>query len=178
MTALDDGLLQGARDAGARLAEAEREALHARAEYHTMIRRLHLGGASLREVAGALGLSHQRVQQIVQSAGGTWWQRVWRTRTPQRDAVCTFCERPPSEVAKLIAGPNVYICDACIGLSEQALAGRRAAGSGAVRLAGAAARCSFCGKRRGQERRVVAGEQARICSECLGIAREFADGRR
>jgi hypothetical protein len=178
MTALDDGLLERAREAGARLEEAEREAQQARAEYHTMVRRLHLGGASLREVAGALGLSHQRVQQIVQSAGGTWWQRVWRTRTPRRDAVCTFCERPPSEVAKLIAGPNVYICDACIERSEHALAGRAATGAGAVRPAGAAARCSFCGKRRGPQRRVVAGEQARICSECLGIAREFAEGRR
>jgi ATP-dependent Clp protease ATP-binding subunit ClpX len=26
---------------------------------------------------------------------------------------CSFCHRPDSEVAKLVAGPRVYICDRC-----------------------------------------------------------------
>src|SRR2546425_707069 len=82
---------------GARFAEAERQALLARGDYHTVVRRLHLGGGSLREIAQALGLSHQRVQQIVKGAGGSWWQRVWRTRMVGRDAVCTFCDRSSSE---------------------------------------------------------------------------------
>src|SRR5262245_60400518 len=107
---LDQELLEQAREAGAEVAEVERRALLSRAEYHARIRRLHLGGGSLREIAQALGISHQRVQQIVEGAGGSWWQRVWRTRNAKRDAVCTFCERPPSEVAKLVAGPDVYIC--------------------------------------------------------------------
>src|SRR5689334_4950684 len=112
---LNEQLLENAKHEGERLAAAEREALLAKADYHTAVRRLHLGGGSLREVAQALGLSHQRVQQIVSSAGGTWWQRVWRTRN-RRDAVCTYCGRPPGEVEKLIAGPDVYICDACVAL--------------------------------------------------------------
>ena len=29
---------------------------------------------------------------------------------------CTFCTKSSEEVAKLVAGPGVYICDACIGL--------------------------------------------------------------
>src|SRR5260221_7931635 len=105
---IDDAQLKKARTAGERMAEAERQAVVARADYHTAIRRLHLGRASFRELASELGLSHQRVQQIVGGAGGSWWQRVWRTRVVYRDAVCTFCERPPSEVEKLLAGPNVY----------------------------------------------------------------------
>src|SRR5689334_12726948 len=113
---LNEQLLEQARKAGERVAEAERDALLARAEYHTYVRRLHLAGASLREVADALGLSHQRIQQMVNRAGGTWWQRVWKSRTIKRDAVCTFCERPPSEVAKLVAGPNIYICNDCVAL--------------------------------------------------------------
>lgn len=28
---------------------------------------------------------------------------------------CSFCQRPESEVAKLIAGPKVHICDSCVG---------------------------------------------------------------
>jgi ClpX C4-type zinc finger len=27
---------------------------------------------------------------------------------------CSFCVKPSDEVAKLIAGPGVYICDACV----------------------------------------------------------------
>lgn len=26
---------------------------------------------------------------------------------------CSFCRRPDSQVAKLVAGPGVYICDRC-----------------------------------------------------------------
>ncbi|PYQ62716.1 MAG: hypothetical protein DMF58_00990, partial [Acidobacteria bacterium] len=27
---------------------------------------------------------------------------------------CSFCNKSEDEVEKLIAGPNVYICDACV----------------------------------------------------------------
>jgi ATP-dependent Clp protease ATP-binding subunit ClpX len=27
---------------------------------------------------------------------------------------CSFCRRPDAEVAKLVAGPCVYICDRCV----------------------------------------------------------------
>jgi hypothetical protein len=29
---------------------------------------------------------------------------------------CSFCSRPHTEVAKLVAGPGVYICDTCVDL--------------------------------------------------------------
>src|SRR5262249_24483645 len=158
---LPEELLNKARAAGARLAEADRRAQLARADYHTVVRRLHLAGGSLREIAQALSLSHQRVQQIVDDAGGSWWQRVWRTRNPKRDAVCTFCGLPPAEVAKLIAGPNVFICDACVALAERALAAPASAPLAAARP-GARGRCSFCGKRRGPDRELVVGT-AQVC---------------
>ncbi len=175
---LDEGLLAKARSAGSRLNEAERQGLLSRAEYHTTIRRLHLGGASLREIAQALSLSHQRVAQIVALAGGSWWQRIWRTRTIRRDAVCTFCQRPPSEVAKLIAGPNVYICDSCVALGEQTLSGA-SQGSRSLRPArkGATVRCSFCRKPRRDGRPLLIGG-ANVCADCLRICREILDGRR
>src|SRR5437870_6176157 len=115
---MNQELLERARAAQAAVAEAERQALLSRGVYHVAVRRLHLAGGSLREIAEALGVSHQRVQQIVNDAGGSWWRRVWRTRIVKRDAVCTYCGRPPGEVAKLIAGPNVYICDACVARAE------------------------------------------------------------
>jgi len=35
---------------------------------------------------------------------------------------CSFCGKSQREVRKLIAGPRVYICDACIGLCNDIIA--------------------------------------------------------
>ena len=162
----DAALLAQAKTAASTLVEAERQVLLSRAEYHTAIRRLHLAGGSVREIAEALSLSHQRVQQIVTAAGGSWWQ-VWRSRRVKRDAVCTWCERPPSEVAKLIAGPNVFICDSCIAAAERQLNGRsRSAPSGASRT------CAFCSRRSNKARSLAHGIHS-ICSDCVRVCREI-----
>jgi ATP-dependent protease Clp ATPase subunit len=34
---------------------------------------------------------------------------------------CSFCGKTEKEVARLIAGPAVYICDACIGICNKVL---------------------------------------------------------
>ena len=169
-------LLDKARAAGAELSEAERNVLARRGEYHTAIRRLHLAGAPLREIGEALSLSHQRVQQIVNVSGGSWWRRAWRTRRSMDGAVCTWCDRPPSEVAKLVAGPNVYICDACVTAASRVERGNGKAG-GALKLAraGLRKRCTFCHKRPSDTRAVVTGPAAHICSECLHICREIME---
>jgi hypothetical protein len=175
---LDQELLKKAQTASERLAESEKQTVLSRAEYHTSIRRLHLAGASLREVAEALGLSHQRVQQIVEEAGGSWWTRVWRTRSVKRDAVCTFCGRPPSEVSKLIAGPNVYVCDACVALAEQVVAGSPKAPSLFFLSRGnARSACSFCGEKREPGRPVVTRGEANVCGDCLRLCREILSER-
>jgi hypothetical protein len=176
---LDHDLLKKAQDAGSRLVEAERQAQVARGDYHTFVRRLHLAGASLREVAEALDLSHQRVQQIVMSAGGSWWQKVWRSRTIRRDTVCTFCDRPPSEVAKLLAGPNVYICDACVVRAERSVAGGSPVAGDPLVLAKTRAKalCSFCRKPSAKERALLIGVAANICVECLTVCRQILNDR-
>jgi hypothetical protein len=170
---VDPNLLEKARCAAAQLAEAERNVLVSRGEYHAAVRRLHLGGASLREIAEALSLSHQRVQQIVHAAGGSWWRRMWRARNA-RAAICTWCERPPSEVAKLVAGPDVFICDGCITAAEEVLRGSARhrdltrAGRQTARL------CSFCGKRGTAQRPIVVG-RATVCAACLAACREILE---
>ncbi|HEY7188718.1 MAG TPA: ClpX C4-type zinc finger protein [Vicinamibacterales bacterium] len=168
MTA-DTALLEKARAAGTALAEAERQVLTSRAEYHTAIRRLHQAGGSLREIAEGLSLSHQRVQQIVNAAGGSWWQ-LWRGRRGKRDAVCTWCDRPPSEVSKLIAGPNVFICDDCIAAAERKLKAppRRDVTEKVSH------RCGFCARRATRDRSLALGATS-ICSDCLRACREILD---
>jgi hypothetical protein len=171
-------LLEKARSAGRQLDEAERQALLARAEYHTTVRRLHLAGASLREIAQALSISHQRVQQIVTAAGGTWWRRIWRSRNGPPDAVCTWCGRPPSEVARLIAGPAVFICDTCVEAAERVAAKRRPPGGspfGGLKTRSAAAGCAFCGRRASSERALVTGGAGHVCTDCLRVCREIVD---
>ncbi len=175
--ALSPELLEKARAAGAQMEAAERQAMLSRGEYHTAVRRLHLAGASLREIAQALSLSHQRVQQIVSGAGGTWWRRAWRTRTIGRDAACTWCGHPPSEVAKLIAGPNVFICDACVESAERTAAGARASSGPFERMKprSIAARCSFCGKRANEGRSLATAPPGNVCTDCLRVCREILD---
>ena len=169
---LDPDLLRTARAAAERLSAAERDVLLARGDYHTAVRRLHLRGGSLREIASGLDLSHQRVQQIVSAAGGSWWRRAWRGRRVAVDAVCTWCGRPPAEVKKLIAGPRVYICDACVADAEHASANGRF-----VDISERAGRkCTFCSNRAGGERKLFGSQEGNVCSECIRVCREILDG--
>jgi ClpX C4-type zinc finger protein len=173
---LDADLLERAKTAEARVIDAEHAAEVARADFHQAVRRLQLAGASLREIADALGLSHQRVHQIVESAGGG---RRWRTRKRSGALLsCSFCGRDQKHVKKLIAGPGVYICDRCVSRADEVLAtaGTDAATAGSIRVVGAEAgaeRCSFCGKRRAQVARMVAAGRDTVCDECLGLCHEI-----
>jgi ATP-dependent Clp protease ATP-binding subunit ClpX len=38
---------------------------------------------------------------------------------------CSFCGKSQERVAKLIAGPGVYICNECVGLCDDILAGEQ-----------------------------------------------------
>jgi hypothetical protein len=171
--AINDQLLNKARAAANRLANAEGEVDAARAEYHAVVRRIHLAGAPLREIAQELGLSHQRVQQIVDAAGGSWWRRVWRSRNATRGLACTFCGDSADTVARLIAGPKVFICSSCVTMAERTLDGAQTA-VGSMMVAGETkGKCSFCGKPRMANRAVIKAPSANVCSECLGVCRQI-----
>lgn len=124
---LDTDLLAQAKAAESRVIDAEHAAEVARADFHRAVRRLQLAGASLREIADALGLSHQRVHQIVEAAGGG---RRWRYRRPPAEKLryCSFCGREQKQVDTLIAGPGVMICDGCVPRADAALT----AGTGSI----------------------------------------------
>ncbi len=148
--AIDAELLEQARAAEERVIDAEHNAEVARADFHRAIRRLQLAGASLREIAVALGLSHQRVHQIVEAAGGS---RRWRKgRGDAGDPrCCSFCGRAQRKVKKLVAGPGAYICELCIPVVG--------------------------GKRRHEVTGLASTGATRICAECLRLCLEILDER-
>src|SRR6059058_6347466 len=82
---LDEQILAEARDVRQRLVDLESQTGHARVDYHHAIKKLHAAGGSLREIAEALELSHQRVHQIVEgppmpASGGRGWGHGRRHR--------------------------------------------------------------------------------------------------
>jgi hypothetical protein len=172
--ALDPELLDAARAADSRLIDAERAADIARADFHHAVRRLQLSGGSLREIAEALGLSHQRVHQIVEGAGGA---RPWR-RGKGMLLKCSFCGKPQEEVRKLIAGPGVYICDECTDKTDRVIAtgepaatplfAMKSVSEDATRL-----KCSFCGKHRYQVSGLAVAARLAICTECIALCHEI-----
>jgi len=50
------------------------------------------------------------------------------------DSYCSFCLKPAAEVAQLVAGAGVYICDGCVGLCGEILAGQHEPGAPEVTL--------------------------------------------
>jgi hypothetical protein len=188
---LDRDLVREAERAREQLVVSQHAAERARADYHHAIRRLHAAGGSLREIAEALRLSHQRVHQIVDEVAEPtrprWRRRAQLLKGPP--GPCSFCGRSREECDRLIAGPGVFICDRCValatGLSAGAAVEGRAAGPMRLEPPGSEVRCSFCGKEARQVRRLVASrlpaapggkfgqERTRICDECLDLCGEI-----
>lgn len=194
--AVDKELLAAARASQGRVVESERAVDLARAEFRYSVRKLHLAGASLREIGDALNLSHQRVHQIVEEAGGTgrgWRSFAGRGDHPRRDAPsCSFCGKSRKEVRKLIVGPGAAICETCADKASQVLeTGRvgatplsaikplpRPAKADVPAEAAAVTKCSFCGKGRHQVDglAMAAGTTTAgvtICTECLALCHEI-----
>jgi hypothetical protein len=183
---MDEALLAEARQAQDRLIDAERDADVARAEFHRAVRRLHLHGASLRELASGLGLSHQRVHQIVEAAGGSRrWVRRERVRPDPGLLRCTFCGKDQKRVKKLIAGPGVFICDRCVDLAKNVVSDGQPVTTEIAELTAGPqdeprTQCSFCGKRRDQVAGLVVSSvqterkaPATTCTECLDLCTEI-----
>ncbi|MGI8686139.1 MAG: ClpX C4-type zinc finger protein [Acidimicrobiales bacterium] len=177
MAPLDELLLAQAREAQAAQVHAQARAELARVRFTDAVRRLHAGGASMREIARAFDLSHQRVHQLVTGED-----------KKGRRIACSFCGADQAAVRKLIAGPGVYVCDSCVTLAtrmftgeaaaDQQWAARRTAAGGkakakGTRKADAGDSCSFCGKTQAQVDTMADGGPFRICAECIDLCNDI-----
>src|SRR5262245_19657011 len=184
---IDEALLRRATEASDQAEELQREAARSRLAFHEAVCELHRAGASLREIAQALDLSHQRVHQIVESPGGRGvWARLWKRRAsaarPRPPAACSFCGAHQFETRRLIAGPGIWICDGCVALARRVLEAGAARANERAQLepADPDVRCHFCGQ--GARRtggRLVTGGGRNVCASCLDLCGEiFTEDRR
>jgi hypothetical protein len=176
-------------DARDRALDLQFEADQAQVGYQHVIRRLHASGASLREVAEALGLSYQRVHQIVDVGSGKG-----AVKECQSDRVCSFCGASQKQVRTLVAGPGVFVCDRCVDLAKEVLTEAEDRSNGWTGLAvetESEAKCNFCGKRQCDVEGIVVAPDGigggkfarrryarrfpgvRICSDCLALCSEI-----
>lgn len=95
---------------------------------------------------------------------------------------CSFCDKDQDEVHKLIAGPNVYICDECIAICNQVLAEERNPAS--LRLPDpdtiaqvSAVFCSLCTVPIDGAASIEVPERGALCSDCVRIIRKVLLGR-
>jgi hypothetical protein len=192
--AVDEELLAEALRAAERIDEALRGVLEARAAHQRAVRALYLDGASMREIADRLGLSHQRVHQLLDVPKP---ESRWRNRgqtggrgplSSRGQLECQFCGRSQAQVRRLVAGAGTAICNACVVLGQNVLhAGEQATRDAYVRLAvqPGEGTCAFCGKHTGVPRKAPHREPlalvvapvlpGTICTECLALALEIID---
>jgi ATP-dependent protease Clp ATPase subunit len=98
---------------------------------------------------------------------------------------CSFCGKNQKQVKKLIAGPDVYICDGCVGRAHAVIAGHGHTASTPIATiqqvsdGAGAQQCSFCGKHRHQVTAMAsAGDTRIICDRCLELCDEILSEER
>ena len=186
---LDEDVLRDVQAARDRLEALEDEAYEARAALHQAIRRLHATGGSMREIATALGMSHQRVHQIIGTDGIVEVEtsavtEVSSLPVPGATAVavtgaedaCSFCGAPRRELDRLLAGPGpVFICSGCVAQANLAVQHRRAKAMRTVPV-DEDATCSFCANASAVGGAMAEADPAgspRICARCTETCRRL-----
>jgi ATP-dependent Clp protease ATP-binding subunit ClpX len=86
----------------------------------------------------------------------------------KRHLRCSFCRKKDSEVAKLVAGPRVYICDECVTLAMRIMESDFHGGSQLPR-----AECSVWRKLLCRAREFLRGSSARSDSSMAVASQEI-----
>jgi hypothetical protein len=173
---LDERILGEVDQARLALESLEDQAYDARAGLHQAIRRLHAAGGSMREIATALGMSHQRIHQIIGADGIVEVESlpVPVASTTPEDA-CSFCGAPRRELDKLLAAPgHVFVCSSCVGLAALVVEGGEAADMHTVPVEDDAT-CSFCGNPSsvGGVMAEAAKGSPRMCARCVSTCQRL-----
>jgi hypothetical protein len=110
-----------------------------------------------------------------------------RPRPPRQPATeevlrCSFCNKTQRQVRKLIAGPAVHICDACVEVcvdiiaDDRRLADRNRQQAPTNRWPASDAWCAFCGKVTALETALMIQDRTLLCETCIAaIAKAAAE---
>lgn len=164
---LDPFLLATARAAARTLQDAERAIEPLRQDYRACIRALNADGASLREIATVLGLSHQRVHQLVQREARPK-AKIVQPETPSvavaAAPTCALCG-----VAVVEGDGSPPICAACRKAGRILMTGETPKDDRGLRLARRHQRphCLGCGRMPGAGEVFLAGVEGAVCPDCL-----------
>ena len=165
---IDEAVLAEVEEARQQLEALEDETFRARAAFNQAVQRLHRAGASLREIATALGMSHQRVHQIigeeaiveVEATSTTLPVLPTQLALTEVDDSCTACGAPRRELDKLLAAANgTFICATCVARATESTA----------TATNPHAPCTYCGT----VTEVTDVGDARICTNCLDSCRRI-----
>ncbi len=164
---LDPYLLAKARATARTLQDAERSVAPLREDHRACVRALHAGGGSLREIAAALGLSHQRVHQLVQGDAGSRERAAKPLAVPAPTADRPACELCGETSDKLTARPA--ICMGCRQVGQVLLAGEAPDDDRGLKLVRRHHRpiCLACGRLPEAGEVFLAGPGSAICRQCL-----------
>ncbi len=113
---------------------------------------------------------------------------IFRTRSSQaqtqEDLSCSFCKKSIRDVRKLVAGPNVYICDECVEicvtiLSHETDRPDQGANHEALDIDGGdpslrTGRCALCGMLVGLEDLVLIENRGALCRACVSAVEAAA----
>jgi hypothetical protein len=159
---IDPDHLERAARSRDRYIDAIHAAIEAQISYEDALRRL-LVEASIDEIEVDLGSIPEQIRR--------------KLVAPDRGVCCSFCGTRQLRVRKLIAGPEVYICDGCVEMAQAvSLGGERCTSLGDfVAEEDREAKCSFCGKRPPQVMAMVRLGERRICNECLDLCRDILE---
>ncbi|MBW3651409.1 MAG: hypothetical protein KY458_12660, partial [Actinobacteria bacterium] len=148
--------------------------------------RLHGAGGSMREIATALGLSHQRVHQIVGDDGIVEVEAASTELTPlhasavatpaQQDR-CSLCGAQRPQLDQLLSAPGgVFICSGCVAEASRVVRGASSSSLSSVADAGAV--CTFCrnGTTGAGPMAGSADSGVNICASCVATCERMLAG--
>ena len=101
----------------------------------------------------------------VEHAGGTAAEVAHQASS----CSCSFCGAS-EDGARLIAGPDVFICEGCIRNSGHQQVAQRGAGHPTGEP------CSFCNRRPAESAPIVATTEHSICSNCVSLCARIFSG--
>ncbi len=104
-----------------------------------------------------------------------------KSAMPTEGVKCSFCGKQQDEVRRIIAGPNVYICDECVDLCSEIIEQECAAEEGRgeapppSRSLATSTACIVCRLPKPIEEVVSLPERGMICVACADAVRAAVD---